>query len=292
MLKKIPLRILIVNWNNKNVLLECLRSIRDAGYEKHTLVVDNNSSDASVRALQKDFPGVQILELNENAGYSGGNNLGIKLLIKQSTDYIFILNPDTIICKDTIPKLFKALKSTGRTGIVGPKIYDMKGKIWSCGGVIDKKRFTGGLIGFGENDTGQYDQAREVDYIPGTAMLIKKEVLEEIGLFEEKYFIYYEDTELSVRARKAGYQIAIVPQAIINHKESSSFGKKSEAHSYYMARNHLLFLERNAPIFTKARELIRLPKTIWEHMERKEKWAVIGIKDYFLRRFNRRDYWS
>ena len=177
-------------------------------------------------------------------------------------------------------------------GIAGPKIYDIKGKIWSLGGKIDKKRYSGGLIGLGLKDLNGNGIATKPDYIPGTAMLIKKEVLEKTGLFEEKYFIYYEDTEISQKAQKQGYKIAIIPNATIRHKESSSFGKKSKAHSYYLSRNHLLFVERNAPISIRLREFIRLPKTIWEHLQNKDRYALLGIRDYFLRRFGKNDNWS
>lgn len=283
------LGIVIVNWNNKDVILDCLQSVRNAGYISNVIVVDNASSDDSIGEIKQKYPGINIIQNSENLGYAGGNNRGIKYLLDREAKYIFILNPDTEIKKDTIEKLIEVFLQDKKTGIAGPKIFDKEGKIWSCGGKIDKKRFSGGLIGLGEKDHGQYDQIREINYIPGTAMMVKKEVFEKVGLFEEKYFIYYEDTELSLRAKKAGFKIVFVPKAVIHHQESTSFGKKSGAHNYYMARNHLLFVERNAPVAIKLQELIRLLKTIWEHAKKKKKYAILGIKDYFLRRFGRRN---
>jgi len=195
--------------------------------------------------------------------------------------------------------MLAAMEKDETVGIAGPKIYNasqhsrcVQGftKIWSCGGKIDPMRYSGGLIGIGEKDRGQYDRKGKVDYVSGTAMLIKREVLDMTGLFHGKYFGYYEDVELCLRAKKAGFRVIFVPKAVICHKESSSFGKNSPAQSYYMARNHLLFLERNAPWQIKIRELIRLPKTIREHWQRGETFALLGIRDYCLRRFGKRDY--
>lgn len=262
MIPKYSLGLIIVNWNNADVILDCLRSIRVAGFISNVVIVDNASSDESLGKIKQKYPRINIIQNKENLGYVGGNNRGIKYLLDHGVEYFFILNPDTEIEKDTIERLIEIFQQDKKIGIAGPKIYDKEGKIWSCGGIIDKKRFSGGLIGLDEKDYGQYDNVMNVDYIPGTAMMVKREVFEKAGLFEEKYFIYYEDAELSLKGKKAGFKIVFVPKAVIHHKESTSFGKESKAHSYYMARNHLLFVERNAPILIKIRELIRLPKTI------------------------------
>lgn len=311
------LGIVIVNWNSKKEILTCLKSLKKAGYINNVLVVDNRSKE-DLRCKIYDLR-IKIIKNKENLGYAEGNNVGIRYLLEKGTKYILILNPDTIIGKDTVGKLLKAMENDKRIGIVGPKIYakeknslrcarfldsvptvrqdfarnDKKRSnyhIWSCGGVIDKYRYSGGLIGLGEKDSGQYDRKREVDYISGTAMLVRREVFETIGLLESKYFAYYEDVELCVKAKKAGFKVVFAPQTVITHIESSSFGKNSPAHSYYMARNHLLFVERNASLLIKIRELIRLPKTVWEHRKKREKFALLGIRDYTLGRFGKKDY--
>lgn len=292
MTSKYFLGIIIVNWNNADVILDCLRSIRVAGFISSVVIVDNASSDSSIEQIKKEYPKIHIIQNNENLGYTGGNNRGIKYLLDSGTKYIFILNPDTEIEKDTIEKLIEVLQKDKKTGIAGPKIFDHEGKIWSCGGIIDKKRFSGGLIGLGEKDRGQYNKVRDVDYVPGTAIMVKREVFGEIGLFDENYFAYYEDVELCRRAKQNKFKIIFVPNAVICHKASSSFCQQAGKKSFYMARNHLLFVERNAPILIKARELIRLPKTIWEHLAKKDKFALLGIRDYFLWRFGRYDNWS
>lgn len=284
--------IVIVNWNNKDVILDCLESVEEAGHIGCTLVSDNGSGDDSVRLIRQKYPQVKILENGRNLGYAGGNNKGIRCLLDSGAKYIFILNPDTQIEKNTIKYLFEAMEKDSSVGISGPKILDRERKIWSAGGVLDKKRFSGGLIGLGEKNKDQYSNNSQVDYIPGTALMVRREVFEKVGLFYGDYFIYYEDTELSLRARKAGYKTMYVSKAVIHHLESSSFGKASSAHQYFMARNHLLFVERNAPLLIKLREYLRLPKTVKEHIAQKEYFALRGIRDYFLRRLGKHENWN
>lgn len=286
------IRIILVNWNCKKVILDCLESIRKVGYINSVVVVDNGSKDGSLPYIREKYSHIKIIELTENKGFAEGNNVGIQYALKEGAKYIFILNSDTEITVDSIPNLLKVMEEDKSIGIVGPKILSSDKKIWACGGELEKNRYSGGLIGLGEVDNGQYDKEEEVDFISGTAMFVRHEVFEKCGLLHAPYFIYYEDVELNLKARNAGYKLVFVPTSTIIHHESSSMGKNSSAQEYYMARNHLLLVERNAPMHIKVREFIRLPKTLHEHIQRNEKFACMGIKDYFLRRFGKRDYWS
>lgn len=321
--KYTDLGIVLVNWNCKQVILHCLESIKMAGYIESVIIVDNASDDGSIEEIKSQIAKVKIIESKTNLGFAEGNNRGIKYLLENGARYIFILNPDTEITKDTIPELIEVMEKDKRIGIVGPKIliptpreshpgFSTPGEseqippparspyghlsgvlpiIWSCGGIIDKNRFSGGLIGNREIDKGQYDKVKEVDFISGTAMMVRSEVFEKVGLLENPYFMYYEDVEFCQKAKKAGFKIIFVPSTTVLHKESSSIGKNSPAQEYYMARNHLLFVERYAPISIKIREFIRLPKTVFEHWLKGEKWAIWGIGDYFIRKFGRRDFY-
>ncbi len=296
------LGIVIVNWNSGKELKRCLESIEGAGYMENVLVVDNGSKNRF--AVHGSRFKVKTIENKENLGYGGGNNVGIKYFLDKKKKFILILNPDTEIYKNTIPNLLKVMEEDKVIGIIGPKIYasldsstslgmTKEGKIiWSAGGIIDKNRYSGGLIGLGQDDCGQYEKLKEVDFVSGTAMLIRSEVFEKIGLFEKLYFMYYEDVEFCQKAKKAGFRVKYVPTAKILHCESSSIGKNSPKQEYYMARNHLLFVERNAPIIIRFREVIRLIKTIYEYYRKGEKYALLGIKDYYFRRFGRYDYRS
>ncbi len=296
------LGIVIVNWNSGKVILDCLSSIKKSGNLSDVIVVDNDSSDDSVSQIRKSFSEVKILQMRKNLGYGEGNNEGIKYFLKKGTKYILILNPDTLLEKSTIENLVDAMEKDKKIGIAGPKILispprgstfvHPRGvlRLWSAGGIIDKNRYSGGLIGLGEVDNSQYSEEKEVDFISGTAMLVKSEVFEKAGFFPISYFMYYEDVEFCLKAQKAGFKVSFVPSSVIFHKESTSVEKDSPIHAYYMARNHLLFVERNAPIFIKIRELIRLPITIYEHIRRGDRFALLGIRDYFLRRFGNYEY--
>jgi GT2 family glycosyltransferase len=282
--------IIIVLWKENVKLINSLLLINKHNLNKYNILIVNNKNNNYPIEIKNSL--ISIIALSSNKGYGGANNVGIKYHLARGAKYVFILNPDTEINKDTIPNLIRVMEKDKNIGIAGPKIYFPNGLIWSAGGEIDKKRYSGGLRGVGENDKGQYDKQWEPDYIPGTAMMIRKEVFEKIGLLPENYFLYYEDTEYSLLAKKAGFKLAFVPESTIIHHESSSTKKNSPLHQYYMARNHLYFVERNANFSIKMREMIRLPKTIYEHVKRKEKHALNGVKDYLFRNFGKNDHWS
>jgi len=283
--------ILIVNWNNKDVILECLQSIKKEGYISSVIVVDCASKDKSVKMIKEEYPQVKVLRLKEDLGYGGGNNHGIIYLLKKKKEYIFILNPDTVIRKGAINKLLDYMEKRENVGIAGPKILSEGGAIWSAGGIIDKKRFSGGLIGIADRVLTHYSEVIEPDFISGTAMMVKASVFEKAGLFGKDFFMYYEDVDLCLRVKEKGFRVVYMPQAVIIHKESSSYGRDSPPQQYYMARNHLLFIQRNAPFRVRFRETFRLAKTLTEHLKKGEYFAVLGILDFYQGRLGRRDYW-
>lgn len=281
--------VIILTFNNEKTIEALLNSISPFKSKFKIIAVDNKSSDKTVEILKK-FRFVKILANKKNMGFSLGNNVGIKYALKKGADVVFLLNPDTVLPKNFLKNFREStevLLEDNLVGIVGPKIYDEEGKLWSVGGMIDERRYSTKLIGYGSVDVGQYNTEINLDYISGTAIFIKKEVFEKIGLLKEDYFLYYEDVDFCFRARKAGFRLAIDPNITLIHKESSSVGKDSKAMQYYMARNHMLFLERFAPLQIKLREFIRLPKTIYQ--ARKRKYELLGIKDYLLRRSGRKE---
>jgi GT2 family glycosyltransferase len=223
----------------------------------------------------------------DNVGYGEGIN---RILRDELDNYdaFLILNPDIEIKRFFLLPLFKTLEENKAIGIVGPKILDHAGRIWSMGGEIDRKRYSGGLISYEKKDKMEHSISYP-DFVSGTAMLIKKEIFKKIGLFQKDYFLYYEDVDFCLRAKKAGFQCAINPRAEMTHFASSTTGKDSPLMQYYMARNHLLFVERFAPIRVKMREIARLSKTLYE--ARNRHYELMGIRDYFLRRFYKNDNW-
>ncbi|MFZ5845239.1 MAG: glycosyltransferase family 2 protein, partial [Patescibacteria group bacterium] len=155
----------------------------------------------------------------------------------------------------------KILKDS-QPGIVGPFAGSLNPRRWTT--IVPSKR---------------------ADYISGSCIGIHREVIEKVGYFYEPYFLYYEEVDLCLRAKKQGFLLRWLPIKEISHEESVSLGKGSFLHQYYLSRNHLLFVERQAPFRVKLYEFLRLPKTIYEHYVRKEWGALAGIIDYFLRRF-------
>ncbi|MEK7166327.1 MAG: glycosyltransferase family 2 protein [Patescibacteria group bacterium] len=294
--------VVIVSYNSEHVIESCLASLMTQKISK-IIIVDNASQDQTVAKVSQSFPQIEIIKLAQNTGYGGGNNIGIRIALKHGTDYVLVLNPDTILEKDCLKKLLFHAEAHVQSRILGPKIYQAESHtvenkdekvLWSVGGVLDKKRYTAGLVGLGEKDVGQFDQNSKVDFISGTCMLIPRKVFDTGIKFYEPYFLYYEDVEFCRMASLLGFPSYIVPDAKIIHFETSenkhkslnSLKKNRNLKNYYLARNHLLFVERNAPFGVQLRETIRLPKTLLDHFKKGDGEAIEGIKDYFLRRFS------
>lgn len=296
---KLNIFIIILNWNGCSMLLNCLKKVIESktDFDLKVLAVDNNSSDNSVRKLEKLFPSVVLIKNKKNLGWSGGNNIGIKYAIKHYADCLLLLNNDVYLDINAINCLVKELYSKDQIGIVGPKTYfqNDKKRIADAGGIIDKNRFFGKNRGNGKIDKGQYDKEKILDYVSGSAILVKKEVFEKIGFLDEHFFLYYEDADFCQRAKKAGFLSVFVPDSIAYHEFGATGKIGSPLHNYYTTRNHYLFAEKHAPINVKLREFLRTPKTIMEFAlskdENKRKYSLLGIRDYFLRRFGERTYW-
>lgn len=302
-MKKIA--VIILNWNGKEDTLECLESIQNmeqGTFNLEVIVVDNGSTDDSVDRITKfidsEKSAIKLVENQENLGFAGGNNIGIKHALENEADYVMLLNNDTQVDKNLMTELLKAMEQNKNVGIVGPKIYFAKGYeyhrhryketelgriIWYAGGLIDWRNVYASHRGVDEVDIGQYDKVEETAFTTGCAMLVKKEVFGEIGFLDEKYFMYLEDVDLCLRARKAGFKILYKPQGIVWHKNAQSSGQPgSPLHTYYLTRNRLIFGMRYSSLRTKIallRESIRL-----YFKSDVERWAV---SDFFLGRLGK-----
>lgn len=243
--------IIILNWKDYQTTLSCVESVKSLDYPNFkVVVVDNGSPNESERMLRKKLSkGIHLIQTGENLGYAGGNNLGIRYALNRGADYVLILNPDTLLEPGVLDELVKMAESKPQIGLTGPKLYyaDKKNKIWGFGGNIDWLQGITPMVGQGEEDTGQFDEAREFDRLTGSCLLIKRRVFDKIGLFPEDYFLYYEETDFCLRARKAGFKLVYVPSAIVWHNAGSSVGRDSPTRLYYFARNTLVFLWRWAP---------------------------------------------
>ena len=253
--QKTPLTyICIINWNDYTNTSECLNSIQRIDYPNYrVLLIDNGSEDGSGHELKKDYPWVELLENKKNLGFAGGNNVGIRYAIHQGAEYIFLLNNDTVVDPQVLETLIDVAASDDRIGIVGPATYcySHRDVFWSAG--MEKVVPNGKIFphfvmrGCGEVDQGQYRCIEDVDMINACAMLIKRRVIEEVGLLDEKFFAYNEDSDWNDRVASAGYRIVYVPEARIWHKGSVSLGGvNSPASWFYTVRNELFFFKKRA----------------------------------------------
>ncbi len=218
---------IILNWNRKDDTIACLRSVNEVKYSKLSVVlVDNASRDGTVESVTASFPTVKVITNSENLRFAGGNNVGIGYAMQNGADYVLLLNNDTEVAPDFLSELVKAAESEREIGMAGPKIYyhDNPKRIWFAGGKIEFWKGWISHIGIRECDRGQYDTLKQVDYLTGCCLLVKRNVIEAVGTLDESYFIYGEDADWCIRASRAGFKLAYVPSSVIRHKVSSSSG--------------------------------------------------------------------
>ena len=243
--------IVILNWNGLLDTLECLRSIQKISYPNYVVVViDNGSKGNDAEVIKRKFEtSVSTIEEEKNLGFAGGCNMGIRWALHSGANYILLLNNDTIVDPNFLTELVNVFQNDAQIGIVGPKVYyyEQPRRIYTAGGKVNFCTGNTPLIGKNAVDDGQFDNIEEVDYICGCALLIKEETIRSIGLLNEMYFAYYEETDWCTKARNAGFKVVYVPKAKIWHKSPKT--RTSELAMYYMTRNRFLFVKRNSSGF-------------------------------------------
>jgi GT2 family glycosyltransferase len=249
--------VIILNWNGKADTVECLGSFEHVDYPNYEiLLVDNASTDNSVELFKARYPGIKIMVNPINLGYAEGNNVGIRRAIEDRSDYIMILNNDTVVDPEFMTEMVAAAEEVPGVGFIGPMnyYYDYKGRkdiINFAGGIFSIYRGSTYNIGINEVDRGQYNEIKESSYIPGSCVMVKREVIEKIGLIDPEYFTYWEDTDWCIRAVKAGYRSVYVPKAKIWHKIGVQKGKKNIKAYYYFGRNVFLLVKKHASVLEK-----------------------------------------
>ncbi len=292
--------IIVLHYKGVKDTSECLSSLGKIFIPKElnvNIVIIDNASNDNLKSL-----GAYVIRNNNNLGFAGGNNIGIKYALSKGADYILILNNDTIVDKDFLEKLVSSIKNNNKFGIAVPKIYFAKdcefhksrykinelGKVlWYAGGKIDWKNVIGYHVGVDEVDRGQFDKLEETEIATGCCMLVKREVFEKVGMLNEKYFLYYEDSDFSIRTKTAGFKILYVPDSIIWHKNAgSSDGSGSSLQDYYITRNRMIFGMSYSPIRSK----LALIRESFRILLFGRKWQKRGILDFYLGRLGRGSY--
>lgn len=329
MIKTPKVYILILNWNNAEDTIDCLRAVFKTDYPDYQVVLlDNGSADGSEEKIRQWVSGAGIgfarydrgrpargreanggvrpgaesaaknkkpflvfIQNGENLGYAGGNNVGLEFaLARGDMGYAWVLNNDTLPETGALGAMVACLEAMG-TGMAGPKLlyFDRPGIFQMAGGCrISPFLGNASLIAGGQKDDGKWDTAFELDCVCGASLLAKKEVIEAVGLLEPKYFLYWEDADWGIRARRAGFRLLYCPAAKVLHKEGATAGAMSAKSDYYWVRNGLYFTKRFYPWLLPLVPFSYLAKhTIIRSLKRQPlnlKACFSGLLDFFLGR--------
>lgn len=293
MTKPYPLvSIITLNYNQTNVTVSFLDSCRRLTYPNYEILVCdmNSNDDPSDTILAGNYPHTSLYINKNNLGFAGGNNWGITLA---KGDFILIINNDTEVTSNLIEMLLIPFQMDTETGVVCPKIkYFSDQNIIQYAGFTPMNLLTGRTttIGNREKDNGQFDEIRITWGAHGAAMMVNRSVIERVGRFPEKFFLYYEEWDWATRIINAGYKIYYQGLATVYHKESMSVGKLNPMKEYYLTRNRILYMRRNSKgisliIFLFFFTICTLPKTTIKHLAKGNipflKAFLKGIRDNF-----------
>jgi GT2 family glycosyltransferase len=276
--------VITVNWNNFNDSAECLESLRKTTYPNfEVIVVDNGSGGDDVSLLKQRFgDSIRLIVNDNNSGFAGGCNIGIKDALARGADYVVLLNNDTVVAPDFIEGLVRVAQSDERVGIAGGKVfcYELPELIWFAGGIINYRTGRTPIRGSGEADKGQFDEIVRVDWISGCFMFISRDVLQAVGMLDERFFFGWEDVDLCVRAARKGFKVLFVPESRIWHK-GFGINKRDRLMGmpvYYATRGQFLFMDKH---FAKPQLavawlyfVVTFPRCVWDYSRILHQWKV------------------
>jgi hypothetical protein len=265
--------IVTLNYNQTPVTIDFLKSTQLLNYRNfETLVCDMGSEvDPTAEINSLNIPNTKVLRSEVNLGFTGGNNWGMR---QAKGDFIFIVNNDTEVTPPLLDELLKPFYVDETIGFVSPKIrFFHHPNVIQYAGFNHLNLLTGRATAVGslEEDKGQHDISGPTNGAHGCAMLVKREVIDKVGMFPEKFFIYYEEWDWSARVKKAGYKIYYQASALIFHKESITMGKKSAIKVYYHTRNRIMYMRRNTNFlqyvsFVLFFTFLTVPKSIFTYL--------------------------
>ena len=247
-----------VNYNQSKVTFEFLESLKHLTYPNYEIIiVDNASPSDTPYEIKEKYPEVNLIILDENIGFAGGNNVGI---INSKGKYLLFINNDTEVEPNFLEPLVDAFENDDKLGMASPKIIfhhskDEKIMQYAGGSDVDYKKGAGRFYGYGEVDSGQY-KTTYTGLIHGAAVMVPRKLMNTVGVWPDIYFLYYEEIDWSEHFKRAGYKLKFIAESTIYHKESISIGKATPIRIYYMNRNRQLFIRRNASTSNKLTALI------------------------------------
>ncbi|MFY0593259.1 glycosyltransferase family 2 protein [Roseivirga sp.] len=255
--------IVLLNWNSFNYTNDCLVSLDQINYDNvEIVVVDNASSDDSLKELELTHPNVTYIKNGENLGFTGGNNVGIEYALEKDNEYVLLLNNDTLVDPDFLSELVDSIHQDPMVAAVQPKIYynHDRSLIWHAGGKYFPALTYSQSLGNNKEDSLEFNTEKHVDWITCCALLVKTEVIKEVGMLSDLFFYgCYDDVELSLRIRKAGYNLKYCPKSIIYHAvlaaargdDKNKEGVIKPYFHYLVNRNHLILLRLQKNYFYK-----------------------------------------
>ncbi len=251
--------VVIPNWNGIDSIAKCLDSLRAQKYSSNIIVVDNGSNDGSVALIKAKYPDVTLLEQTRNLGFAGGVNVGIKKALSDGVEFVALLNNDATADPNWSDRLVSKLVNDPKAGIATSKIIDSNGKFLDTTGDFYTIWGLPYPRGRGEPANNKFDDNTDIFAASGGASLYRVEMLNQIGLFDEDFFAYYEDVDLSFRAQLAGWKVTYVPGAIAYHQIGATSSKIKGFTTYQTMKNLPMIVRRNVPL----RLLVKVLPRFW-----------------------------
>jgi len=278
--KKPLVAIIILNYNGKDFLSRALQSLVSLEYEmKEILVVDNHSQDDSFERAKREFPQGIFLRNSANLGFAAGMNVGIREAKRLGAEYVWLFNNDAEADPGSLSRLVDFCEENPEAGAASPVIADYQGKDWFASGEISYFRMRA-IHGRKKSETVPY----ESEYVSGCALFVRQSALEEAGLLDERYFLYYEDADLSLRIRQSGKRLFVVPTATVWHSEQSE--RERSGKTYHLVYSALLFFHDHTPIslrpWIRFYEFLRRMKNHIDRFLHRPKAAIVyqAYQDY------------
>jgi len=252
--------VILVNWNSFEYTNNCINSLKEIIFTDYDIIlIDNGSQDGSDQKLKESHPSIILIRSDKNVGFTGGNNLGLRYSIQQQYTYSILLNNDTLVEKDFLSVLVNYMDQHTETGAIQPKIFFNHDRdiVWNGGSYYNKFLGLTYSKSYLRKQGKSINNIKEVDWITGCAFFVRNSVLKQTGLFASNLFIYYEDSDLSLRIKKNGYQLIYHPASVIYHiagmaNKSKLKGKEGYLNPivhYLNERNKIWFLKRYTPVY-------------------------------------------